>query len=590
VPRPAQLDANPFDDPFGDRERTSDHTKHPAQQNVFDDDRQVTTPFEFASYSASTASTRHNTVHVPKQLTATPIWQPEPTLQIQGPQLAQSEEPSLDDLRIFDDQDSTPPKPSQRPGGVFDFQTPETNPLGEGTDPVDAPGDLGPVESFPDAPEPQDILPQPRQPGRTPAVTPPKTTPELPEFDSFPDTPTPDVQPEQPMLDPIPVEPDQPGIEPFPTEPLQPEPDAQPIPDMESEFPDFFEPTPEMPEPDLEPDAPFEPAPQPDLEPQTLPEPYEDTTPSLPPADAAEPRPFDPLDEDQSDLQRELEKLEERLGTPELEADERPSEVAPTGPFADDEEDEDEEVPCDRVYDERNCCDQDSACRTAWNHLATRRLMDIELDITPPFAVTPPFAPSPADTKEALQDKQKKLAQAPIRTWRSADGRVLAAGSLTDYRDGQVLVADHDGTQVGIPYMELSHDDLCFLTAWWGLPGECTVRDNGVGIRDWRLCTFTWKASALCHKPLYFQDVQLERYGHSAGPFLQPLASTAHFFANVLLLPYNMGVYPPHECRYPLGHYRPGSCAPWLVPAFPLSERGAKAQLITVLALWGFTT
>ena len=93
--------------------------------------------------------------------------------------------------------------------------------------------------------------------------------------------------------------------------------------------------------------------------------------------------------------------------------------------------------------------------------------------------------------------------------------------------------------------------------------------------RHWPLITYTWKASALCHKPLYFEEVQLERYGHSAGPIVEPLLSAAHFFITVPLLPYYMGVDPPQECQYSLGYYRPGDCAPYMLDPFPLSVRGA---------------
>ena len=74
-----------------------------------------------------------------------------------------------------------------------------------------------------------------------------------------------------------------------------------------------------------------------------------------------------------------------------------------------------------------------------------------------------------------------------------------------------------------------------------------------------------WKASALCHKPLYFEDEALERYGHSWGPCLDPLVSGAHFFCKLPVLPYCMGVHPPNECMYALGHYRPGNCAPYMM-------------------------
>jgi hypothetical protein len=93
--------------------------------------------------------------------------------------------------------------------------------------------------------------------------------------------------------------------------------------------------------------------------------------------------------------------------------------------------------------------------------------------------------------------------------------------------------------------------------------------------RNFAPTLFTWKASGTCHKPLYFEDVQLERYGHSWNPVLQPFVSGAHFFVSVPLLPYKMGLNPPHECMYTLGYYRPGNCAPYMFEPIPLSLRAA---------------
>lgn len=107
-------------------------------------------------------------------------------------------------------------------------------------------------------------------------------------------------------------------------------------------------------------------------------------------------------------------------------------------------------------------------------------------------------------------------------------------------------------------------------------PVECSI-DDGTWHegRCWNETTYMWKASALCHKPLYFEDEALERYGHSWGPCLDPLVSGAHFFTRLPVLPYCMGVHPPNECMYALGHYRPGNCAPYMIPPVPLSCRGA---------------
>ncbi len=122
-------------------------------------------------------------------------------------------------------------------------------------------------------------------------------------------------------------------------------------------------------------------------------------------------------------------------------------------------------------------------------------------------------------------------------------------------------------------------------------PCECTLGNEKFAQRQWAPTLYTWKANCQCHKPMYFEDVQLERYGHSWNPILQPVFSGAHFYLNVLLLPYHMGVYPPNECIYTLGYYRPGSCAPYVIEPFPLSIKGAlfeSSAIFTGAWVWGF--
>jgi len=115
-------------------------------------------------------------------------------------------------------------------------------------------------------------------------------------------------------------------------------------------------------------------------------------------------------------------------------------------------------------------------------------------------------------------------------------------------------------------------------------PCECRLEGETYKPRRFATTTFTWKAAGYCHKPLYFEDWSLERYGHSHG-YLDPVFSGAHFFVTLTVLPYKMGVELPWECVYPLGHYRPGDCAPWTVPAVPISCRGFAAQAATVTGL-----
>ncbi len=117
-------------------------------------------------------------------------------------------------------------------------------------------------------------------------------------------------------------------------------------------------------------------------------------------------------------------------------------------------------------------------------------------------------------------------------------------------------------------------------------PFECSLDDGTMHAgRCWEQTTYMWKASAMCHKPLYFEDEQLERYGHSFSPCIEPFVSGAHFFATIPVLPYCMGVEPPNECIYALGHYRPGDCAPYMCNPIPLSCRGALFEAGAVVGI-----
>ncbi len=109
-------------------------------------------------------------------------------------------------------------------------------------------------------------------------------------------------------------------------------------------------------------------------------------------------------------------------------------------------------------------------------------------------------------------------------------------------------------------------------------PPECDLGMQIYKPRDWSPTTYNWTASGLCHKPTYFEDIRLERYGHSWGPYLQPIISGGRFFLTVPILPYKMGLKPPGECVYTLGHYRPGNCAPYMLDPLPLSIRAAVFQ------------
>jgi hypothetical protein len=81
--------------------------------------------------------------------------------------------------------------------------------------------------------------------------------------------------------------------------------------------------------------------------------------------------------------------------------------------------------------------------------------------------------------------------------------------------------------------------------------------------RAWLDYAYFWQAPALYHRPLYFEEPNLERYGHTSRFLTQPFLSGAHFFSSVPALPFKMAIERPFTSRYTLGHGRPGSSGCW---------------------------
>lgn len=212
------------------------------------------------------------------------------------------------------------------------------------------------------------------------------------------------------------------------------------------------------------------------------------------------------------------------------------------------------------------------SCDDFRQSIADAKIQKLSLDISPPFR------PDVIEMDEFRRLKHRFDERQESRDWQSVDGRKLGRGRMRDLAYEKVVIETEFGTLEELPVNRLSEADLAYVSSQWGLPQECLIEQPQYQPRTWTASQITWKASNLMHKPLYFEEVNLERYGHTAGPILQPVVSSAHFFANIAVLPYKMGVHSPNECQYALGYYRPGNCAPWITPPVPLSLRGALYQ------------
>ncbi len=214
-------------------------------------------------------------------------------------------------------------------------------------------------------------------------------------------------------------------------------------------------------------------------------------------------------------------------------------------------------------------------CATQREQLKGQPLSSISLD------VSPKLGDGIRTIKKQTEDDPALLAEvrqrALRRDWTDYRGDHLASGRLLDLRYGNVIL-DIDGREHSFPLYNLSDVDMSYIAELWNLPTRCGSGYESLEGRQFVNSIVQWKASVACHNPLYFEQVQLERYGHETGPVLQPLISSAHFLLTIPMLPYKMAINPPNECQYALGYYRPGDCAPYMMQPFPWSVRAGLVQ------------
>ncbi|MBM4091391.1 MAG: hypothetical protein FJ276_18495 [Planctomycetes bacterium] len=96
---------------------------------------------------------------------------------------------------------------------------------------------------------------------------------------------------------------------------------------------------------------------------------------------------------------------------------------------------------------------------------------------------------------------------------------------------------------------------------------------------------YHWAASGLCHRPLYFEDAMLERYGQQCHPLIQPVASGSRFFLTFPALPYLLAVDPPRPAISTLGSFRPGTPAPAMFQRPPLQVDAGLIEACAWLAV-----
>lgn len=96
--------------------------------------------------------------------------------------------------------------------------------------------------------------------------------------------------------------------------------------------------------------------------------------------------------------------------------------------------------------------------------------------------------------------------------------------------------------------------------------------------RNFQTMTAQVQASYVVYQPLYFQQINHERYGWDLGVF-QPIVSTAQFYGDVLLFPYKFAANPPWHCDANVGYALPGDPEPLRFLTTPFSWRGVVGEV-----------
>jgi hypothetical protein len=109
-------------------------------------------------------------------------------------------------------------------------------------------------------------------------------------------------------------------------------------------------------------------------------------------------------------------------------------------------------------------------------------------------------------------------------------------------------------------------------------PNEIPLSSGPFEPRVFPASTYTWQASNVFYQPLYYEDPDLERYGHAWPFFIQPVVSSVRFTIQSIGLPYQAVIDPPCCRVYPLGFYRPGECAPKLIYQIPWNTEAAAVE------------
>jgi hypothetical protein len=122
------------------------------------------------------------------------------------------------------------------------------------------------------------------------------------------------------------------------------------------------------------------------------------------------------------------------------------------------------------------------------------------------------------------------------------------------------------------------------------LPPDCSqnlfhAAGSAPGSRFGSYAGMHWQPTNMFHRPTYFEDVAVERYGQSRFPHFQPIISGAKFATTFPILPYKMALERPFSCVTTMGLAPPGDCTACVKEKIPWRWNAALAEAVVVTGL-----
>lgn len=171
--------------------------------------------------------------------------------------------------------------------------------------------------------------------------------------------------------------------------------------------------------------------------------------------------------------------------------------------------------------------------------------------------------PAPELERESLAELDEPLV-IPASAPRGSLPGSLSAAPLAPRFESQEAMRQQTQQQLTSFMRPISEVSIDIREANVRLPRDRSTELQNYVMNDWTVTgspelAYWWAAPDIRYGQLYFENVALERYGQTCGPYKQVYASAGHLFCSVWAVPFQMLTAPVGSCDTPLGYCRPGS-------------------------------